>query len=271
MTDEELLEARKRRKEETPDGEKVVYFDGWMPLRFLEWELLEWSVVSVPANPECVEGISKCLSDGCVEGEPIPVSLRKSLEPYALRAKIWSPGFDPQKVKYSGVLMLGQEEMEFEEGALKRIGEFKVGGGEETPDPAGLPPEEGEAPPVSVYEALTNEAPGPALLRVEDFGQTKEADQEDVLIRELLEEMRRHHAVEEAHQAKEEAFQNEVCGYLKEICSHVCPAQGEEPKSAPASDIPPDQMKSLLEHLTKLSSRQEALGEKFFSLTGRKV
>jgi phage head maturation protease len=126
-TDEEIAEEqKKRRTAKTDDGEKIIDFDAWMALRFLEWDLLEWSVVSVPANPDCVEGITQVLSAGQIEGEKIPLSIRKSLEPFALKSRVWCHGFDPSKVNYSGTLLLGEEELEYQDGKMIRIGEYRL-------------------------------------------------------------------------------------------------------------------------------------------------
>lgn len=81
-------EDRPRKDDE---GNKILYFDGWFPLKFLEWDLLEWSIVPVPANADC---ISMHLSRGKVGGQDITPTLRKALEPYALPRKVWSPGAD---------------------------------------------------------------------------------------------------------------------------------------------------------------------------------
>ncbi len=119
-------EGKETRPKKTPDGEKVVYFDPWFSLKFLEWEMLEWSIVSVPANPECVDSLTSFLSKGSVDGEKIPSSIRKSLEPFTLRARVWSPGFNPQSQKYSGVMLLGDKEIEYKNGELTRLGEISL-------------------------------------------------------------------------------------------------------------------------------------------------
>lgn len=87
------VEKQKERPETNEFGEDLVYFgDGsnWFPsLRFHQWDLTEWSIVPIPANAEC---ISQHLSRGHVHGEVITPLLRKSLEPFSLPQKVWSPG-----------------------------------------------------------------------------------------------------------------------------------------------------------------------------------
>ncbi len=94
-----VLEVEKaaNRAETNEHGEDLVYFgDGssWFPsLRFHQWDLTEWSIVPIPANAEC---LSQHLSRGHVRGEVITPLLRKSLEPFALPTKAWSPGYTPE-------------------------------------------------------------------------------------------------------------------------------------------------------------------------------
>lgn len=81
---------------ETDDlGDDIHYFREdpfFKPLRFLEWDMVEWSIVPIPANAEC---ISEHLSRGSVEGERISPVLRKALEPYALKKTKTLMGFTP--------------------------------------------------------------------------------------------------------------------------------------------------------------------------------
>ncbi len=93
-----VLEVEKapNRAETNEHGEDLVYFGdgGWFPsLRFHQWDLTEWSIVPIPANAEC---LSQHLSRGHVRGEVITPLLRKSLEPFALPTKAWSPGYTPE-------------------------------------------------------------------------------------------------------------------------------------------------------------------------------
>lgn len=81
-------EKTPNRPETDDKGDDLIYFREdpyFRPLRFLDWELLEWSVVSLPANAEC---LAEHLSRGHVEGEKIPASLKKALEPYASKKKV---------------------------------------------------------------------------------------------------------------------------------------------------------------------------------------
>lgn len=90
-----VIERKKEvnRPETNDQGEDIIYFnDGssWFPqLRFMEWDLTEWSIVPVPANPDC---ISMHLSRGHIEGEPLTPKFRSILEPWAAPRKVWSVG-----------------------------------------------------------------------------------------------------------------------------------------------------------------------------------
>jgi len=127
MKDEHCDEdGRDLRPKKASNGEEIIYFDGWAPLRFLEWTMLEWSVVSIPANPECTDNLTAALSRGKVGDSPIPSSIRRSLEPFALKARVWSPGFDPTKSSFSGVLKMAESDLEYAEGKLVRVGEVKL-------------------------------------------------------------------------------------------------------------------------------------------------
>lgn len=119
-------EDEEKSAKKTEDGERIVKFGGFLPLRFLEWDLTEWSIVPVPANPDACESLSAHLSRGHVEGEKLPYSLRKALEPFKLKARVWSQGFNPETTKYSGTLVVGESEMEYEAGKLVRIDEVKL-------------------------------------------------------------------------------------------------------------------------------------------------
>jgi phage head maturation protease len=68
------------------DGEAVVFDAGGC--RFTEWDLLEWSVVPVPANPDAV---ALRLARG-INNRPLSESVRKLLEPFAPAPRTWSPG-----------------------------------------------------------------------------------------------------------------------------------------------------------------------------------
>lgn len=62
---------------ERPKGEGKVGFE-YRGLRFEEWELLEWSVVGIPCNPEALDGLKSVLSKG-LAGDPVNAALRASL------------------------------------------------------------------------------------------------------------------------------------------------------------------------------------------------
>lgn len=123
IEDNDEEEPRKRRKK---DEEEILKFKPWFPLRFLEWDLTEWSIVPVPANPDASASLTVHLEKGHVEGERIPPSLKKALEPFKLRAKVWSPGFNPETTKFSGVLALGESELEYDSGKLLRIDDVSL-------------------------------------------------------------------------------------------------------------------------------------------------
>lgn len=83
--------------DDRPRGE--VVFEPYTRYRFLEWELLEWSVVAVPANPDCV---NMRLSKG-IGGKPLSAAVARYLEPFAAPARAWAqgaslPAAEPRKV-----------------------------------------------------------------------------------------------------------------------------------------------------------------------------
>lgn len=91
-----LFEPKKTpNRTDTDDlGDDIIYFKEdpiFKPLRFLEIDLLEWSIVPIPANQEA---LAESLSRGTVEGETITPLLRKALEPYAAPKKV-QLGFIP--------------------------------------------------------------------------------------------------------------------------------------------------------------------------------
>lgn len=80
-------EKTKNRPETDDFGDDIYYFKEdplFKPLRFLEWDMIEWSVVPIPANAEC---LAEHLSRGTVEGERITPVLRKAMEPFAAPKK----------------------------------------------------------------------------------------------------------------------------------------------------------------------------------------
>jgi phage head maturation protease len=308
-TDEEIAEEqKKRRTAKTDDGEKIIDFDAWMALRFLEWDLLEWSVVSVPANPDCVEGITQVLSAGQIEGEKIPVSIRKSLEPYALKSRVWCHGFDPTKVNYSGTLLLGEEELEYQDGKMIRIGEFRLVKEEEPQeekppvDPQSVPslqqsaavpsePEPLETPPV-VEQVQTKEVGDDPIEPGVDSPKPKPevslAEIRDVLVElknafvnhfENDERERKHNheemimhlkGIEEALKMKAEEPEDQENLDEKPVEEH--PDHDGHGKAV--DDLVPAQAELWDQVLAELKKSQEMEGrlrEHFFSLTGRRI
>jgi HK97 family phage prohead protease len=78
-----------RRDDDSDDAPKnEVKFEPYVRFVFEEWELLEWSVVSVPANPDCV---ALRLSKG-FGGRALAPAVAKYLEPFAAPSKAWSAG-----------------------------------------------------------------------------------------------------------------------------------------------------------------------------------
>lgn len=245
--EEEEEEREKRRKEKTPEGEKVITFDHWFALKFLEWEMLEWSVVSIPANPDCVEGLTKYISDGVIEGQKIPFSISKSLEPFTLKAKIWSPGFDPIRSNYSGVLMLGQDELEFKDGVPQRLGDVSL-----------------------TTTTVPNDNPVTVPL-LEEGKNFQRKDDENL----LLAEMKRHHQleeehwkVEEAHNQREEECLQKIYECLEKILAEHDPDAEDPP---PPEKMTNEDVQKILEAIKPIQDSHNKLKDKFFSLTGSRV
>ena len=63
-------------------------------LDYTESDLLEWSVVSIPADPGAVR---RCLDRGHVNGEAITMSLQGVMKRMGGPAPVWSPGWEPQQ------------------------------------------------------------------------------------------------------------------------------------------------------------------------------
>lgn len=173
--------------QKTAEGERILDLDPFMPLRFLEWDLTEWSIVPIPANPEACASLTVHLEKGHVEGERIPASLRKSLEPFKLKARIWSPGFNPESSKFSGVLALGEKEVEYQDGKLVRFDTFSypkevdeaqqaqdnLSGSYVQPTTVALTPTNLEAPAQEAKQASDNEV---SVTPVEDAPLTQEEE-----------------------------------------------------------------------------------------------
>ena len=62
-------------------------------LDYTESDLLEWSVVSIPADPGAVR---RCLDRGHVNGEVITMSLMPVMKQMGGPVPVWSPGWSPQ-------------------------------------------------------------------------------------------------------------------------------------------------------------------------------
>lgn len=75
--------------------------NGRPPLLIVRASPLEWSICTVPAQPEAVRDqgdmVREQLSRSLVAGSPLHPHLRKSLEPLASNAVVWSLGFDPSE------------------------------------------------------------------------------------------------------------------------------------------------------------------------------
>lgn len=76
-------------KQQSAERDGEVSFEPWQSFDFIESDLLEWSVVGIPADPGAVR---KCLDRGQINGERITAPLRQSLVRMAGEAPVWSPG-----------------------------------------------------------------------------------------------------------------------------------------------------------------------------------
>jgi hypothetical protein len=82
-------EAAPQRRRGLRSGDKID-FDSGLALRFTKWELLEWSVVAIPANSDC---IAMRLSRG-LGGKPLADPVKQYLEPFAAPYKALVQGWD---------------------------------------------------------------------------------------------------------------------------------------------------------------------------------
>ncbi len=73
--------------------DEVSLVDG-VGLDYTESDLLEWSVVSIPADPGAVR---RCLDRGHVNGEVITMSLMPVMKQMGGPVPVWSPGWSPQR------------------------------------------------------------------------------------------------------------------------------------------------------------------------------
>lgn len=69
-----------------------ILFQPWFALKFLEWNLLEWSVVAVPANADC---LALRMAKG-FGGRQLAPGVREALAPFAAPRKSWATGFVPE-------------------------------------------------------------------------------------------------------------------------------------------------------------------------------
>jgi len=75
-------------------GDDEISLSDGIGLDYTESDLLEWSVVSIPADPGAVR---RCLDRGHVNGEAITMSLQGVMKRMGGPAPVWSPGWTPQK------------------------------------------------------------------------------------------------------------------------------------------------------------------------------
>lgn len=78
------MQSLKRKKS---DSEAEIEFSGDRCIDFTESDLLEWSVVTIPADPGAVR---RFLELGRIREEKITQAIRQSLAPHAEEAKAWS-------------------------------------------------------------------------------------------------------------------------------------------------------------------------------------
>ena len=81
-----------RQSQDLGDDE-VSLVDG-IGLDYTESDLLEWSVVSIPADPGAVR---RCLDRGHVNGEVITMSLLPVMKQMGGPVPVWSPGWSPER------------------------------------------------------------------------------------------------------------------------------------------------------------------------------
>jgi HK97 family phage prohead protease len=84
--------------EKLDDESNVIKFEPFFSFTFLKWALLEWSVVSVPANADAL----RCRLEKGVGGKALDGDLRRLLAPHVDPAKAWSPGMSFQPAAAGG-------------------------------------------------------------------------------------------------------------------------------------------------------------------------
>jgi len=82
-----FLPLKASRLDKEAESEGSLTPRGW---HFQEWDLLEWSIVGVPSNPEA---LAASLSKGRLAGDPISDDLRQALEPFVAKGSVWVPGW----------------------------------------------------------------------------------------------------------------------------------------------------------------------------------
>ena len=87
--------ARKLSIKQSQDlgDDEISLVDG-IGLDYTESDLLEWSVVSIPADPGAVR---RCLDRGHVNGEAITLSLLPVMKQMGGPVPVWSPGWSPER------------------------------------------------------------------------------------------------------------------------------------------------------------------------------
>ena len=87
--------ARKLSIKQSQDlgDDEISLVDG-VGLDYTESDLLEWSVVSIPADPGAVR---RCLDRGHVNGEAITMSLMPVMKQMGGPVPVWSPGWSPER------------------------------------------------------------------------------------------------------------------------------------------------------------------------------
>jgi hypothetical protein len=91
----DVAEAAASNGVEEPEIDEVCEFLPWKAFDFLEWSLYEWSVVPVPANPDC---ISMRLSRG-FGGKPLSEPVARLLAPFAAPLREYATGSGGGHVK----------------------------------------------------------------------------------------------------------------------------------------------------------------------------
>jgi phage head maturation protease len=72
-------------------GDEIDFESNRWALEFLKWELLEWSVVGIPANPDAlvIQSANEILSKGVLDSRPLSHRLKNILQPLAQPRRLW--------------------------------------------------------------------------------------------------------------------------------------------------------------------------------------